>query len=81
MRIKVVGKAHLKGTSKKTGSAYDFLQVHYNGRAHGVEGLAALTLSLQPDDYPFSNIVVGHEYDVEFDNRGYPVEITAVTKG
>ena len=29
MKIKVVGKAHLQGTSKKTGNSYDFIQIHY----------------------------------------------------
>lgn len=31
MSIKVIGKAHCKDTSKKTGNPYDFIQVHYNG--------------------------------------------------
>ena len=38
MKIKVIGKAHLSGTSKRTGKDYDFIQVHYNGKARGVEG-------------------------------------------
>ena len=45
MKIKVISKAHLKGTSKKTDNPYDFIQVHYNGPARGVEDLAALTRS------------------------------------
>ena len=81
MKIKVIGKAHLKGTSKKTGNPYDFIQVHYNGRAYGVEGVAALTLSLDPKDYPFADVVVGGDYNVEFDRRGYIVEFLPVTKG
>lgn len=81
MKVKVIGKAHLKGISKKTGNPYDFIQVHYNGRARGVDGLAALTLSLDPMDYPFADVIVGCEYNVEFDNRGYIVEFLPVTKG
>ena len=81
MKIKVIGKAHLKGNSKKTGNDYDFIQVHYIGRARGVEGNAALTLSLDPRDYPFADVIVGGEYNVEFDNRGYIVEFLPVTKG
>lgn len=34
MKIKLIGKAHLKGTSKKTGNPSDFIQVHYNGADH-----------------------------------------------
>ena len=52
MKIKVIGKAHREGTSKKTGAAYDFLQVHYNGPDRGVEGLAALVLNLDPSLIP-----------------------------
>ena len=39
MKIKVISKAHLKGTSKKTDNPYDFIQVHYNGPARGVGDL------------------------------------------
>lgn len=38
MKIHVVGKAHLKGTSKKTQKPYDFLQLHYLGLARGRPG-------------------------------------------
>lgn len=81
MKIKVIGKAHLQGISKKTQQPYDFIQIHYNGKARGVEGMAALTLSLDPKDYPFANVIVGGEYTVEFDNRGYLQEFLPVTKG
>mgnify|MGYP001040558305 CR=1 FL=1 len=57
MRIKVIGKAHLKGTSKRTGNPYDFIQIHYNGPAFGVEGVAACTLSLDPQQYNVPNNV------------------------
>lgn len=81
MKVKVIGKAHLKGTSKKTGSPYDFIQIHYNGLAYGVEGQAALTANLDPALYPFADVVIGGEYALEFDNRGYPVQFAPVTKG
>ena len=51
MKIKVIGKAHLKGASKKTGNSCDLIQVHYSGKAHGVDGTAALTLSLDLRNY------------------------------
>lgn len=78
MRIKVIGKAHLEGTSKKSGRDYNFNQVHYNGAARGVEGLAALTLSLDPGQVPYADIKVGEDYNVEFDNRGYPVSFELI---
>ena len=76
MKIKVYGKAHLEGTSKKTGKPYNLTVLHYLGKARGVEGQAALTLMLDALTYPLSSIVVGEEYNVEFDNRGYPVEFS-----
>ena len=78
MRIKVYGKAHLEGVAKKTGNPYNFNQVHYLGKARGVEGLAAQTLALDPIDYPISRIEVNREYDVDFDNRGYVVAFDPV---
>lgn len=78
MRIKVYGKAHMEGTSRKTGNPYNFNQVHYLGAARGVEGLAAKTLNLDPAIYPIDSIVVNGDYEVQFDDRGYPVEFSRV---
>ena len=78
MRIKAYGKAHLEGVAKKTGRPYNFNQVHYLGKARGVEGLAALTLALDTADYPLDRIELGREYEVEFDQRGYVVNFALV---
>nr|WP_325242775.1 hypothetical protein [uncultured Oscillibacter sp.] len=74
MKINVVGKAHLKGTSKKSNNPYDFIQIHYLGFARGVEGKAALTISLDPSQFPYNRITVPRDYLVDFDNRGFPVD-------
>ena len=79
MKIKVIGKAHLEGTGKKTGKPYNFNQVHYNGKAYGVDGLAAKTLMLDPVSYPIVTIQVGADYNVEFDDRGYVVDFSPVS--
>ena len=76
MKIKVYGKIHREGTAKKTGKPYNFNQIHYLGKAYGIEGQAACTLNLDPTVYPYTSIMVGEEYNVEFDNRGFPVEFT-----
>ncbi len=73
MKINVIGKAHLQGTSRKTGNPYNFIQLHYNGPARNVVGLAAMTLSLDPSMVRYDSIEVPGDYNVEFDNRGYPV--------
>lgn len=78
MKIHVVGKAHLKGIAKKTQNPYDFIQLHYLGAARGVEGKAALTLSLDPGQFPYDRIAVPGDYLVDFDNRGFPVDFYPV---
>ena len=52
--------------SKKTGNPYDFIQVHYLGKAPGVEGNAALTLNLDPGQYFYEKITVPGDYNVDF---------------
>ena len=79
MRIKVIGKAHLEGTSKRTGKDYNFNQVHYNAPARGVDGIAAKTLSLDPAQVSYGSIIVGEDYTVEFDERGYPMCFDLIT--
>ncbi len=76
MKIKVIGKAHLQGVLKKTGNPYTFIQIHYNGPARNVVGLAALTLSLDPSQARHDAIMVPGDYIVEFDNRGFLVEFS-----
>lgn len=78
MKIKVIGKAHLEGVGKRTGKEYNFNQVHYTGLDRGVEGLAALTLSLDPSLIPYVDIKLNAEYEVDFGPRGYVVSFTPV---
>lgn len=73
MKIMVEGKAHLEGTSRRTGKDYNFNQIHFLSPARGVDGLAAQTISLDPHLYPIESIRVGGTYDVEFDRNGYVV--------
>ncbi len=78
MKIKVIGKAHFQGTSKKTGNSYDFTRIHYTGPARNVVRIAAMTFSIDPSIARFEEIMVPGDYVVEFDNRGYPVEFAPV---
>lgn len=80
MEIKVIGKQHMEGTSKKTGQPYNFNAIHYNAPARGVEGVAAKTVNLDPSLFPFSDVIIGAEYDLQFDERGYCVSFLPVTK-
>lgn len=78
MIIKVMGKAHREGVSKRTNKPFDFNEIHYLGKGRGVEGQAALTCILDSFDYPYEKIVVGQDYNIEFDRTGFVVEFTPV---
>ncbi|MEA5039131.1 MAG: hypothetical protein VB086_04760 [Clostridiaceae bacterium] len=71
MTITVIGKAHLEGTSRKSGKPYNLNQVHFNNKQRGVEGLAAQAIMIDPSIAPFDGIAVGAKYVVDFDQHGY----------
>ncbi len=73
MKIKVIGKIHRSGTSKKTGKDYNFVELHYLGHERGVEGDAACRVTIDPGLYPYAKILLGTEYNIEFDQRGFAV--------
>lgn len=75
MKITVEGKSHMEGTSKKTGRPYNFNQVHYLGFNRFVDGKAGMTINLDPVQFPYDFIAVGHTYDVEFGPRGEVVSM------
>ena len=79
MKITIHGKAHLEGTNKN-GQPYNCNAVHYLAPARGVEGLAAKTLYLDPVNFPIGNIIVGREYELQFDDRRYPVVFELIQK-
>lgn len=70
MKIKVYGKVHLSGTSKKTGNKYDFIQFHTLVPQRGVDGQAAKMLSISPDIINYDAIVIGKDLDIEVDFDG-----------
>lgn len=78
MKITVTGKAHMQGTSKKTGNPYNFIQLHYNGPARNVVGLGAMTVNIDPSMARYDAITVPGDYNIEFDHRGFPVEFSAI---
>ena len=80
MKIKIYGKAHLEGTSKKTNKPFNLNQIHYLAPARNVEGLSAQSVFLDPAQFPLDRITLGAEYDIEFDRSGYVVGLAPVTK-
>lgn len=73
MKIKVYGKAHYFGTSKKSGNKYDFIQLHCLVPQRGVDGQAAKVVSISPDIVNYDDIIVGKTLSVEVDFDGHVV--------
>lgn len=78
MKIKVLGKAHLKGHSERTGRDYDFLQFHYLGTDSGVIGQAAMTVSVDPGLIDYDSVVIGSTYDVDYGPRGRGIGVVGM---
>lgn len=76
MKVTVLGKQNLKGTSRKTGKPFDSNVIHVSMEQSNVEGKAVQTIWLDPIAYPLSSIRVGTAYNAEYDNRGYLVAFT-----
>ena len=70
MKIKVLGKVHLSGTSKKTGKKYDFIQLHCAVPQRGVDGEAAKVISVSPHIVNYDSIIPGKTCSVEIDFDG-----------
>lgn len=73
MKVKIIGKTNLSGTSKKTGKDYNINMVYVTHKANGVEGESCEEIALQANSYPFRDIIIGKVYDVDRDSRGYVV--------
>lgn len=71
MIIKVIGKRHCSGTSKKSGKPFDFSEVFFIGQQRNIEGLAGLSFIVDPSILSYSEIVVGADYNVEFGPGDY----------
>ena len=76
MKVTVVGKQNMTGTSRKTGKPFDSNVVHVTMEQNGVEGKAVQTIWLDPATYPLAGIRVGAAYTVDHDSRGYLLAFT-----
>lgn len=79
MKITVIGKQRMVGTSKKTGNDYDFNIVHYIGHEdERVIGKHGCQINLDPDMISFNDIHVDSTYEVEFGPRNRVVSFALV---
>ena len=71
MKVTVVGKEYVHGTSRKNGKPFEANVVHVSHKKMGVEGQAVDSIWLNVDEYPLPSIRVGGVYDVDRDSRGF----------
>ena len=76
MKVTVLGKQNLQGTSRRTGKSFDSNVVHVSMEQNGVEGKAVQTIWLDPNTYPLAGIRVGAAYTVDYDSRGFLLAFT-----
>ena len=77
MTVKIIGKSHRKGVSKK-GNDYDFNVVYFVGPDRGVTGMKGLEAILDPVSYPLDSIHVGSDYELEWGPGGSLVSFKPV---
>jgi len=76
MKVNVVGKKFVSGTSKKTGKEFAANVAYVAHKKNGVEGMAVDTVWLDPVTYPLAGIQVGKTYDLDRDGRGFIIDFT-----
>ena len=79
MKIKVIGKKHMEGTSKKTGNDYNFHIIYYVGHEDDrVIGQHGCEVNLDPSMIGFNDIQINTVYDIEFGPRNRVVAFEPV---
>lgn len=71
MKVNVIGKEFVSGTSRKTQKDFAANVVHVSYKKNGVEGNAVDSIWLDPTSYPLAGIQVGKMYDLDRDGRGF----------
>lgn len=73
MKIKVIGKIYCFGIFKKIGKDYNFVEFYYFGYECGVEGDVVCCVMIDLGLYFYVKILLGMEYNIEFDQCGFVV--------
>lgn len=80
MKVTVVGKSRRAGTSKQ-GKDYDFttIMAEYSMRSNDDnDGVLVDRINVSASMMPYSLIVVGAMYDLDFDRNGYLLGIEEI---
>ena len=65
MKVVVIGKEYVSGTSRKNGKPFEANVVHVAFKKMGVEGQSVDSIWLNPNDYPLNGIQIGKTYEAE----------------
>ncbi len=79
MKVTVFGKVRRKGTSKKTGNPYDFLELHMAVPKKGVIGESAEKKIVDASFCDFDKLALG-VYNADFDSDGNLLSLTPIQK-
>ena len=64
--VNVCGTHTFKGTSKKTGKPYDFVEIHFTFQDDNVTGLKCASATLDRGTIGQRDIIVGDDLDMVF---------------
>lgn len=77
--VKLFGKVRRKGTSKKTGNPYDFIELHMAAPKQGVVGESADRKIVDASFCDFDRLALG-VYNADFDTDGNLLSLTPIQK-
>lgn len=69
MKVTIFGKVRRKGTSKKTGNSYDFIELHMAVPKRGIIGEGAERKIVDGAFCDFDKLALGG-YEADFDTEG-----------
>lgn len=71
MKVMVMGKEHVQGTSRKTQKPFDNTVVYVQHKKNGVDGVVCGNVWLNAGTYPIEGIQLGKTYNLDRDERGF----------
>lgn len=78
MKVTVIGKEMMSGTSKKTGQPYEATIAHVQYKKSKCEGFAVDNVWIDSSLCPAYDIEVGSNYDLDRDGRGFIISFERV---
>lgn len=71
MLVKLIGKEHISGISKKTNKPFEANIAHILRPDKKVDGMIGDRVMLNVTDYPLDTLVLNANYNLEYNARGF----------